>query len=406
MCNIVSLIEKPVDFCGAPQSTEEVYNNIHIGITAINHRVPMKKMELYYYTEPYQMWTLLHTLMMFYPEVTIKKPKKAWPYDEPSIFLLKESIVSWINKLGIVFQEFSDFESLTNSLKTGEFLAKIVGKILGKDIKGITKNPKTSKVCISNIEKTLNVLEKEKNASKQYIKDPSKVYEGSSEYIMLLLEDLHRMHAGLQPRKRGKSYHLDGPFIIKPNKKEKFSLTPSRSYSNISYRSDVKSVEYKNSENSFFISRRLISNNSSAFDFYKSTPEIKPNKENLKGFEWLQKLDLKIPKNLNLWDNYIETLADGEALCNLISLLEIKDIEGVKKCKPNTPQARRNIKLAFEVLRKKPNLSSRALYIEDKVYEGDGESIRLVLLEVYKIYKNSIHNLIRFNRNYRNTSLI
>lgn len=146
----------------------------------------------------------------------------------------------------------------------------------------------------------MNVLEKEKNASKQYIKDPSKVYEGSSEYIMLLLEDLHRMHAGLQPRKRGKSYHLDGPFIIKPNKKEKFSLTPSRSYSNISYRSDVKSVEYKNSENSFFISRRLISNNSSAFDFYKSTPEIKQNKENLKGFEWLQKLNLKIPKNLNL----------------------------------------------------------------------------------------------------------
>jgi hypothetical protein len=89
-----------------------------------------------------------------------------------------------------------------------------------------------------------------------------------------------------------------------------------------------------------------------------------------------------------------------------LSRLEFKDIQGVQRCRFGTPSAKRNIKLAMGLLRLKPSLSSRALYIDDELAAGSGEAFRLVFAEIYKIYKNSIKTLIRFNRKNRNSSFV
>ena len=249
--------------------------------------------------------------------------------------------------------------------------------------------------------------------SQEYVRDAKKIYEGNIDYIMLLLEDLHRAYSGLPTRKRGRSYHGDGPYIVKTTTtRERSSLTPQRSYSNISHISnESKFIPFKKIEspNTSF-SRKLIANSKSAMDFYKPPPTSIPvkteTKENYEGFAWLKKIELKLPDSLDLTAAVIPELSNGEIFCKLLSILEMKDIEGVKKCNVGTPQAKRNIKLAFDVLKKKPNLTSKALYIEDKIWQGEGTYIRLILSEIYRIYKNAIHTLIKFNRKYRGSSFM
>jgi Calponin homology (CH) domain len=405
LCNVVNIIEPSIEFCQFPECIEDVYNNIQIAVNRVSSRVPIKKLEYYYYTEPQEIWSLLFTLMMFYPEVYPKKPKPSWPYTGSLIDQLKVSLISWVNKLNVSSEDFTDFKSLAQGLKTGELLGQIVKKIYGKDVIGIQKNPKTEKVCLSNLQKSLDILQRDKKVSQQYLRDPKKIYEVNLDYIMLLLEDLHRMQAGLPPRKRGISYHSDGPFIQKSIEKDKSSLTPTRSYSSLGYSNDFQQFKSKNTADTSF-SRKLITNTSSAFDFYNPASIPKPKKENYQGFEWLKKLDLKLPEGLNLANDTIEEFCDGELLCKIISLVDMKDIQGVKKCKPYTPEARRNIKLAMDLLKKKPNLTSKALYIDENIWKGDGNSIRLVLSEIHKLYKIAIYTLIRFNRKNRVLSLI
>lgn len=429
LCAVLSRIDKVVEFCQSPHSIEEVYKNIQIGLDAISVKIPIKKLEFYFYTEPQEIWNLLHTLMMFYPDPPTrkKKIKQVGPYPDDLEEALKESLVGWINFIGVVCEEFQDFDQVVSAMKTGEILAKIVNKVTRKDVIGVMKNPKTPKVCVANIEKSLKLLQVDKRISQQYLRDPEKVFQGNCEFIMLLLEDIHRMHSGLPVRKRGDAYHIDGPYIVK---REKKTLTPQRSYSNISrisgqksnisYLSDFKSspvpsetflLKTKNTDNhNEIFSRKLVVNSKSAMDFYKPVGKCEvPNqkkKENFEGFEWIKKIEVQLPDGLDLSANVIPEMSTGEVLCRILSVVEMKDIEGVKKCNVGTPQGKRNVKLAFDVLKKKPGLSSKALFIEDKVWLGEGKEIRLTLSEIYRLYKNTIYTLIRFNRKYRGLSLM
>lgn len=408
LCRVVSLIDEPLEFCENPQSVEDVYANIEIAVTSINSRVPIKKLEYYYYTELYEIWTLLYTLMLFYPELSPKKPQAGWPYTEDQSLKLKMSLVNWVNKLAIYSDDVQDFNHLVQLMKTGEFLALLVKKVLNSEVLGILRNPKTSKVCLMNIEKSLRLLQRDKRLSQQYTNDPSKIFEGDPKFIMLFLEDIHRMNAGLPIRKRGKSYHDDGPFITNTKAQEKRSLTPKRSYSSISqYPLDCNSNISKNPDKSVIFCRKLVENSKSALGFYDEDSSFHiEQKENLAEFSWLKKLDVKLPPKLNLTADTLPELSDGVLLCRILSVLEMKDISGVRACKIKTPQARRNIKLAFEVLTRKPNLSSKALYREEEIWKGDGKTIRFVLGEIYRIYRNTISTLIRFNRKYRGSSFI
>ena len=402
LCSILELIVGSVDFCEDPQNTEEVYSNIEVAVNGIGAMVPLKKMEYYLYTEPFEVWNLLHTLMVFYHDLTAKKPKPGWPYSEDKSHLLKESLLSWVLRLGVI-EDLKDFPHLCSYLRTGELLSKIVRKVVGKEVLGILPNPKTPKVCMSNIEKCFKVLAIDRKMSQEYVRNPEKVAEGDPKFIMLLLEDLHRAHAGLATRKRGKSYHQDGPFIVHNTRS---CLTPQRSYSNLSYRSFDQRPN-KNTDNQESFIKKLITNTRSALDFYGSNQEISPlSKENLGEFGWIRRIGVKLPGNLDMTGEKIEVLADGTTFCAVLSLLEYKDIEGVQKCKHGTPAARRNIKMALGVLKQKPSLASKVLYIEDKVFAADGEAIRLVLKEIYRLYRNTIFTLMRFNRKNRNSSFV
>ena len=419
LCSIISLLDSPLTFCPKPASAEDVYRNIHIALSHISAKIPLKRMEDYFYTEPQEIWALLHTIMMFFPEPPVRTRTRqcVGPYSLQMAEELKESLKEWVSRIVVTNEEYETFEVLVQGMRTGELLAQIVKRLVGKEVIGVQRNPKTVKVCLANVEKSLRVLQADKRVSQQYLRDPLKVVQGNSEGIMLLLEDLHRMHAGLPARKRGRSYHAGGPYIVKfpprDRTREKRSLTPQRSYSNISYiscepkKNESKQIEVQNES----FSRKLVTNSKSAMDFYKPVNnsvvlDKEKDKENYQGFEWIKKIEVKVPENLDLLAEYVPGLSNGEVLCKILSVLEMKDIEGVRKCNVGTPQAKRNVKLAFEILKKKPGLSSKALFMEEKVWLGEGNEIRFVLGEIYRLYKNTIYTLIRFNRKYRGNSWI
>lgn len=467
LCRVLKLIDPSTEFCEAPRVPEDVYRNLDIAVNAIMAKVHIKKLDLVYYTEPIEVWSLLHTLMMFYPNLSPPKKNYTWPYDQEANLQLQESILAWVQRL-LALDDLNDFEAIVGQMRTGELLAKIVNKVTGKEVIGISAKPKTPKVAFANIEKSFKVLANDRKFSQEYVRNPDKILNGDTKFIMLLLEDLHRYHAGLGIRKRGKSYHDDGPFIVQTNRPV---MTPQRSYSNLAYLTFDKSlgkrenVEQNNGNLDTSFSRKLVKNSKSAFEYIEqntfcsknfltdnlntsgffnnasqnsrkitessklqNVPSFQkitkienfvdfslfsadfkknqPNSFNLSEFTWLDKLGLALPENLDLRQDKIPSLSDGVLLCSLISKVEFKDIQGVQRCRFGTPIARRNIKLAMGVLKLKPNLASKALYLEDQLASGDGEAFRIVLAEIYKIYKNAISTLIRFNRKNRNSSFV
>jgi hypothetical protein len=397
LCSVLQMIQVNAQFCEFPENAEEVYNNIEVALNGFEEVIPVKKKELYFYTECEEVWNLLNTVMMFFPQIVRRRDVESKPYPKEQTLMLKESVLAWVKRV-VPRDDLRCFEDVLDALKTGELLAKIVTKVTGKEVHGILANPKTSKVCLSNIEKCLSTLQSDRRISQEYIRDSEKIFSGDEKFVLLLLEDLHRAHAGLATRKRGKSYHTDGPFIVPSTRS---SLTPERSYSStLSFSKPSKPEE--SSKKRF----KLIENTRTALEFYLPPEELSFPKQNLGDFQWLGKIGVKLPVSLDLTSEKIEQLADGSIFCLILSRLEYRDIENVSVCKAGTPAARRNLRLFLSVLRQKPSLSSKVLYLEDQLFAGDGEMMRLVLREIYRIYKNTIFNLIRFNRKNRNSSFI
>ena len=98
-------------------------------------------------------------------------------------------------------------------LRNGVLLCALVSKVFRTRIKGVFKDPKTETTCISNIRKALKILQTSRKMSQKFTWTEKQVYECRRSVILGLLEDIHRIFDGLPPRKRGKTYFDDGPYL-------------------------------------------------------------------------------------------------------------------------------------------------------------------------------------------------
>ena len=136
----------------------------------------------------------------------------------------------------------------------------------------------------------------------------------------------------------------------------------------------------------------------SEFSYDNISPKVKKRKtENYSDFEWIQKIKINLPKNLDLTAEKISEFRSGELLCKILSTLEARTIIGVQKAKKGSAAAVKNVSLAFDMLRSKPAFSSKVYFIENLVLSGSGPHIRMLLKEIYKLYRNAIVTLIKFN---------
>jgi hypothetical protein len=243
--------------------------------------------------------------------------------------------------------------------------------------------------------------------SKGYLWEPKQVLKSNTLYITSLLEDLHRFSAGLPPRKIGEDYHSDGPFY---GKQLNFSISYSEEKSlwnpNSVYLSPEKSLQLKsmiNSRTSSPVAYRTASNFRSSFDTSMGniSPKLKKQSEkNLSTFDWIEKIGVKIPKDLDLTQEKISRFKNGEVLCEILEKLESKKFPGVSKNLKTSAAAAKNVSVAFEVLKKKSAFGIGNCFIESKVLEGDGEHIRKLLKEIHRLYQNTIFALMKFNKTF------
>ena len=132
--------------------------------------------------------------------------------------------------------------------------------------------------------------------------------------------------------------------------------------------------------------------------FDNISPKVKKKKyENFLGFEWLQQIKLKLPSNMDLLGEKISEFRDGEILCKILEALEAKNIKGFQKAKKGSAAAVKNVSLAFDILRSKPAFATQLYFAEAYILAGNGYYIRLLLKEIYKIYRSSILTLLKFN---------
>ena len=399
ICSVLRAIGHEAEFCEFPESTEEVYSNIEAALNAYEEIVPIKKLDFFMYTEAREVWALLSVVMKFFPKAEKRPQEASGPYNLHQTRQLKDSVLAWAVRV-LRSPGLHTFEDLARALSRGDLLAALVAKVTKRQVKGVIANPRTDKVALANIEKALNSLKTDLKVSQAHTQNPERILQCDEKCVLLLLEDLHRAYSGLS-HKQGKS---QGPFIVPSTRS---SLTPDRSFSQYSYTQNltpagpVSKPLNATAKTSF----SLVSNSKTAMDFYlPAEAKAGPGQENLAGFAWLRKISVQIPPGLDLTLDNLDKLADGVFVCRVLSVLEYKSIEKVQSCQPYTPAARRNLKIALEVLRRKPSLSSKVLYIEDKLYEGEGDSFRLVLTEISRIYKPTISNLIRFSRHNRTGS--
>lgn len=399
LAKVLNQVKSKFEFFTHPQNIEQVEENLRSVFFQVKSE--LKGFSVEELMDEKNVWTLLGKIMNTYKN----KEPVFLPYSPAEIRNLQHSIFKWVFSLK-PFNQFypENFPVLCKSLKSGVVLLKILEKILKKPIE-YTKYPNTTEESLQNIELAFDILKSQQNMSKGFLYEPIQVFKSNQLYILGLLEDLHRFSSGLPIRSSGENYHSDGPYY---GKQLNFSITHH----------DEKSLwathsAYISPEKSFYAQSMLNSRTGSPLKTYsnfRNSCEVtldnispkpkKVRKTDLQGFEWIQNIGVCVPKGLDLNDEKISAFRNGEVLCNVLQVLESRKINGFMKAEKGSAAAAKNVSAAFEVLRKKSAFGINCCFVEDKVLAGNGEHIRALLKEIYRIYKSSIIALMKFNGTY------
>lgn len=406
LCKVLNKVKEQFEYFSHPLNVEELWENLNTVVKVIKKEIKVNKVtEL---TDEGCVWDLLHRIMLTYKP----KAKLELPYSNLQIRQLQNATFKWVYSLKPFDQTFPEnFQCLVGVLKSGVILSRLVEKICNVSIE-IIRYPSCMKECLMNLDLSLMALQKEENMSKGFVWDSIEIYAGNEMYILALLEDLHRFSKGLPMRKSGPAYHDDGPFfgsfglerlnLAKTDEKSLWNsksvyMSPSRQESVhksfIGASSPASAYSYNSLKTSVEMSCENIS------------PRIKPSKKlNLTSFEWIGEIMTSLPKTLDMTGEKISEFRSGMLLCEIMQTLEAKTIIGMQKAKKGTAAAVKNVSLVFDILRKKPNFSSKVYSIEKHVIDGNGHWIRLLLKEIYRLYKNSIVTLVKFRNSGKDLS--
>ena len=404
-CKVLNKIKGPFEYFNSPINIEEVWENINTAVWKIREEI--KVSNLHELTEEKPAWNLLQKIMQNYKI----NEKNELPYSSDEINQLQHSIFKWVFSLKpFEYKIPENFSSLVKFLKSGIVLGNLYMKIFKKTLT-LIKFPSSQLESLQNLEKILSALRNDPQMSQGYTSYPLEIYKGSQIYILALLEDLHRYSRGLAPRKIGEKYHQDGPFYgsfsednMNISRIEGRSPWNSGSCFMSPSRSGNRSSSFVASRNASPLSVATYSTfrNSGEMTYDNISPKVKSKKsENFSGFLWLAKIKIPLPRELDMTAAKISEFRNGEILGRILEVVEAKDIHGLQKAKKNSAAAKKNVGLVFDILRRKPSFSTQLYHAEGYILQGNGEYIRELLKEIYRIYKNSIVTLTKFNKTYR-----
>ena len=404
LCELAGLIEgsgsfvrhyEPKSVTEARENIENAFNvlrrhdrGVPISLLSNPNRVVRGEMEA--------VWGLLCHIMLAYPNLCSTAPKivfKDLPYRPDEIQELEESLLAFILSRGVLDRTRvpGSFQELLPDIVSGVLLCDLVSRVIDKPICGVFRSPTSQNLALSNIKKALSPLRSIRKMGMKYVWAEEEILKGNFGVILGLLEDLHRFSDGVPPRQRGTNYHTDGPYYGRPF--ANFRNNKSLQKLNISISSEAPEKIQPRSPSS----RQLLHSNSNAVDYKSEMSPVMENASGFQGFTWMLKIEVQYPSGLNLNLDVIPEFKTGEILCDIIGKLERQEISGLHPKVGNQAACLHNLGKVFGVLRNKPGFPSYLCFVEEEVYRGDGDVIRAVLCEVYKIYRRTINALKGFS---------
>lgn len=402
LCELAGLINNSESLARhkSPKSISEACENIetafkalkeskkHIPLSLISNPMKVVRGE----NEP--IWGLLCHIMLAFPQLQYRTPKysfKELPYNPSEIRDLQQSLLEFILSQGILDRAKipMSFQELLPDIVSGVLLSDLVSKVIQKPIFGIFRSQISESLALSNIKKSLQPLRSIRQMGQQYVFAEQDILKGNLAIIMALLEDLHRYADKIPPRQRGENYHKDGPYLGKPYT-QKF-LPHKLNFSLF--------TEYENSVPASTYLRGLTKSQSTGTIKFNSAPgsPILDSSDKLGEFSWLRHIGVDLPPKLDMRLEDIPEFSSGVLLAEILGKLERQKIPGV--CSKPSSQAAclHNLEKSMEVLVGKSSFPSQLCYCEEEIYKGNGEIIRAVLKEVYKVYRGTVTSMKSFN---------
>ena len=427
LCELVSTLEKTrlVGVNKAPGNAQAVRENVEKALCLLRERklnIPLpllRQGDKIAQGNSKLTWNLLWALMNAYPEATQEsleapEPKSDLPYSQTALKRLEQSLVTWIYSLGVSGKATcpSDLNDLLPDIRSGVLLCDLVSKVFPINIPGIFRGPKSDTIAASNIRKALEPLRRTNRMSQAFVWKEKEIGAGDLLVTLGLLEDLHRYSDGLPARKRGPDYHKDGPYLGRQYAYSKGNVSvehppdttrvmetarkPTFNQPSISLGEDAEDslgrLRIKRLEG---MGQRMVS--PAHFQSDRSSIDLGYTFEltDERLYQWLDSIGVRYPPSLSL--DHPDDLRNGVLLCQIVETLSKLPLRGYTTHPRTTASALNNIKKFLDFMRADANFPRQLFFVEDEVIRGDSETIRQLLGEIYRRYRQSIRNSIRIS---------
>jgi hypothetical protein len=432
ICELVSTLERKrmQGINKAPGSAQAVRENVEKALCVLRERKLNLPLPLLRQGEKIAQgnskltWNLLWALMSAYPEATQEpleapEPRSELPYSQMGLKRLEQSLVNWIYSLGVSGRAIcpADLNEILMDIRSGVLLCDLVAKVLPVNIPGIFRGPKSDNIAASNIRKALEPLRRANRMSQAFVWKEKEIAIGDIVAILGLLEDLHRYSDGLPPRKRGPDYHKDGPYLgrqysyakaaaaipaerpetaraSEPARRQP-SAQPSISLANDSFDPTNRFRLPRHEGMDAALGPKLVS--PSHFQSDRSSVDLGRGFEltDERLYQWLDSIGVRYPAGLTL--NQPEELRNGVLLCQIVETLSKSPLKGYTSHPRTTAAALNNVRKCLDFMRTDASFPTKLFFVEENVIMGDAETIRELLGEVYKRFRQSIRNSIRIS---------
>lgn len=425
ICELVSTLEKTrlQGVNKAPGSAQSVRENVEKALCVLRERKLNLPLPLLRQGEKIAQgnskltWNLLWALMAAYPQATQEpleapEPRSELPYSQMGLKRLEQSLVNWVYSLGVSGRAICpvDLNEILTEIRNGVLLCDLVAKVLPVNIPGVFRGPKSDSIAASNIRKALEPLRRANRMSQAFVWKEKEIAAGDLVAILGLLEDLHRYSDGLPPRKRGPDYHKDGPYLGRQYSYAKATAAIPADRTVATAR-EPRQPSISLAEDSIDPIRRFRVNSQEGSD-YTLGPKLgspshfqsdRPSIDLGRGFEltddrlfqWLDSIGIRYPAGLTL--SQPEELRNGVLFCQIVETLSKSQLKGYTLHPRTTAAALNNVKKFLSFMRTDASFPTKLFFVEEDVIRGDSETIRELLGEVYRRYRQSIRNSIRIS---------
>jgi hypothetical protein len=406
LCELVSVLEKTqVRLNAAPRTERAVRENMEQALGVLREKRPGVPYGLLLAGERLAtgdtdlMWGLLWSLMNAYPSAGVA-PSSELPYGAVAIKRLETSLLSWLHSLQILSRLPTSLQEVLPQIKHGSLVCALVNLLVLGSTRGrhsgnyaqleYVENPKTVVSCQQNLHKALVVLQKVPRMSQKWTWKEKELLTGNSASALGLLEDLHRMADGLPARKRGASYHSDGPYLgLYFEKTLDSQITPGTPSwkgptmeSPLSFKAESPSANFRVNR-SDSVSTSIPSQMPRVFERGMSEAV-----EAHELSQWL--IGLGVTSNpLNLQGSPLEGFGDGLLLCKILEAVSRTPISNLQLHPRTKAACLQNTRKGLQFLQQIPRFPRDLLFIENELISGDGPAIRALLKEIRHRCKTS-----------------